>query len=114
MTQPIKVLVVEDNRITARIVQSMLRRLGYEVLEVVSHGEEFVKRAKELRPDVVISDVELEGDMNGIEAAKKLPDLPIAFLTGHCGSEKLKGFIIIDKQGFKAEDLKAAIEKALK
>jgi CheY-like chemotaxis protein len=68
-THPIRVLVVEDEAIVAADLKMMLRRLGYVPAAVVATGEEAIEQARELKPDVILMDIQLSGSMNGIEAA---------------------------------------------
>jgi CheY-like chemotaxis protein len=63
------ILVVEDDGIVALDIDSRLRSLGYSVSEIVSSGEEAVKKVQENKPDLVLMDIILKGEMDGIEAA---------------------------------------------
>lgn len=64
-----RILVVEDEIIVAENIRSRLRHFGYEVPVVVDSGEEAVQRAGEIRPDLILMDIRLAGEMDGIEAA---------------------------------------------
>ena len=66
-----KILVVEDDKITAMDLKSKLEQLGYSVPAIVPTGEEAIKRATEIHPDLVLMDIVLKGEIDGIEAAKK-------------------------------------------
>ena len=88
-----KILIVEDEAIFATSMQRILIRSGYDVSEPVSTGEEAVKRAKEEKPDLVIMDVMLEGNIDGIEAAmdiRSMHDMPIVFISGYQEEELLE------------------------
>jgi len=81
-----RVLVVEDQPLAAKDVDATLSVMDYEVPEIVRKGEEAIERAAELDPDVVLMDIELAGEMDGIEAAQRIQDehdVPIVFLTAH-------------------------------
>jgi CheY-like chemotaxis protein len=67
-----QILVVEDEIITAMDLQTRLKNLGYNVPVVVSSGEEAIKKVKENNPDLVLMDINLNGEMDGIEAASKI------------------------------------------
>lgn len=77
-------MVVEDESIIALDIKSRLKRLGYNIPAVVSSGEEAVKLAGEIRPDLVLMDILLKGSLNGIEAAKIIRNeicIPVIFLS---------------------------------
>lgn len=83
---PIRILVVEDERIVSMDIQARLRSLGYEVVGAVTTGEDAVRTAGEQRPDLVLMDIMLEGQMDGIEAAEKIRSqfgLPVVYLTAY-------------------------------
>lgn len=67
-----EILVVEDEGITARDIQQSLKSLGYSVAAVASTGADAVARAEEVRPDLVLMDITLRGDMDGIAAAETI------------------------------------------
>ena len=115
------ILVVEDESIVAKDIQVCLKRLGYEVVGVESTGEEAVKKAQELEPDLVLMDIMLKGDMSGIDAADEIRssrNIPVIFLTAYTDRntvDKAKetqpyGYII---KPFKEIDIQTAIEIAL-
>jgi len=81
-----QILVVEDERIVARGIQCELERMGYEVPQLAASGEEAVAKATELHPDLVLMDIVLRGDMDGIEAARRIRerlDIPVVFLSAY-------------------------------
>ena len=81
-----KIMVVEDERIVALHLSQQLRKLGYEVLPIVSSGEKAIRQVKELSPDLLLMDIHIEGDMDGIEAARRIVDefgIPVIYLTAH-------------------------------
>ncbi len=84
--QKTRVMVVEDEVLIGLMLVRKLRAYGYEVDDVVTTGEESVERAGRTRPSVVLIDVTLAGQMNGIEAARKIKDkysIPIIIFTGY-------------------------------
>lgn len=92
MNQPKeKILIVEDERLVAKDIESFLLSRGYIVTDVLSSGEEAVRAAREVRPDLVLMDVKLKGALDGIEASRLIRnelDIPVIFLTAY-GSEDL-------------------------
>ncbi len=115
------ILIVEDDRIVARDIQNRLKNLGFEVTASVSSGEEAIIRAKEDLPDLVLMDIVLKGEMDGIEAAEIIRsrfDIPIIFLTAHADEERFErakltipfGYVL---KPFQDRNLKITIEMAL-
>ena len=85
MTQT-TILIVEDEMIVAADLANKLGKLGYKVVGSADSGEESILMARELRPDLVLMDIILAGQMDGVEAAEQIRrefDLPVIFLTAH-------------------------------
>jgi diguanylate cyclase (GGDEF)-like protein/PAS domain S-box-containing protein len=81
-----RVLVVEDERIVALDLKAILRRLGYCLAGLTSSGTEAVELCESLRPDLVLMDIFLKGDIDGVEAACVIQrewDIPVIYLTAH-------------------------------
>jgi len=81
-----QVLVVEDENIVAKAIQSELNGMGYYVSGIAASGEEAVQKAAETHPDVVLMDIMLKGQMDGIEAARHMRDqfdIPVVFLSAY-------------------------------
>lgn len=92
MKQKATVLAVEDLRLVARDLESRLKRLGYEAA-VVSNGYEALSRAEALRPQIVLMDIVLEGDQDGIAVAEEMRrrfGVPVIFLTAHADEETVR------------------------
>lgn len=117
-----RILIVEDEMITAVDEQETLEELGYEVLDIVSTGEDAIAKAGELKPDLVLMDITLKTEMTGTEAAWQIReqfDIPVIFVTAkgnkaiydaaHYGH--VTGYII---KPFDVDKLKANIEAALR
>ncbi len=92
-----RVLVVEDEKIIAKDIESTLKRIGHESAGSVSKGEDAVTMTETLKPDLILMDITLKGELDGIEAAKIINDrygVPIVFITAHQDEvtiEKTKG-----------------------
>lgn len=88
-----RIMVVEDEGITALRIQGSLKQMGYVVTSMVFTGEEAVEKAAEDNPDLVLMDIILDGEMDGIEAAGQihaLHDIPVIYLTAHSDEKILK------------------------
>ena len=80
------VLIVEDERITALNIEERLRKLGYGIAGNVASAEKALSLACQTRPDIALMDIHLAGEMDGIEAARRLRDehhVPVVFLTAN-------------------------------
>ena len=86
MKKQLKVLIVEDERLTAKSLQLDMERLGAEVLEPVSSGKDAVDVALQEHPDFILMDIRLIGKLDGIDAATEIHSnkkIPIAFMSGY-------------------------------
>ena len=116
-----KLLVVEDEAIVAKDIQIRLRNLGYEVVAVASSGEGAIQKAAETHPDLVLMDIILKGEMDGIEAAEEIIsryDIPVVYLTAHTDEKTLQRAKITEPLGyilkpFGEKDLYGTIEISL-
>lgn len=80
------ILLVEDERIIALMMQQMIKRLGHQVVASVSTGREAVDAALKHRPDLILMDIRLEGEMDGIDAMNRIYEhrqIPVIFVTGN-------------------------------
>jgi PAS domain S-box-containing protein len=116
-----RILIVEDQRLIAADLESTLKRLGYDVVGSASTGEEAVPKAAEIAPDLILMDVRLRSDMDGIEAAdaiRKRMDVPIVYLTAYADEQTIVrakatgpfGYLV---KPFDERELYAAIEVAI-
>ena len=71
--QSAKVLVVEDERVVAMHLRQQLSRLGYEVPAMATRRADALTQIEELLPDIVLMDIHIEGDIDGIETAARIP-----------------------------------------
>lgn len=115
------ILVVEDQRIIACDIKDCLERFGYHVPAMTAYGEEAIEIAEKICPDLILMDVMLKGDKNGIEAAEEIAsnfNIPVVFLTAYyddCTLKKAKttqpfGYIL---KPFEETQLITTIEIAL-
>jgi signal transduction histidine kinase len=118
---PIKILVVEDEIIVAEDIAGRLKRMGYAVTATVPSGEEAIAKVAENPPDLVLMDIVLKGDMDGITAAEKIrinTNVPTVFLTAYADEKTLQRAKLTDPFGyivkpFQQQDLRVTIEIAL-
>lgn len=116
-----RILVVEDEIIVARKIASQLTQLGYTVVDTASSGEMAIAKANQHQPNLILMDIVLKGEMDGVTAASQICtqfDIPIIFLTAYADEATLKrakntlplGYIV---KPFSAGELRVAIELAL-
>src|SRR3712207_2615521 len=117
----VNIMVVEDESIVAKDLQSRLKKFGYAVPVVASSGEEAIVRASEHDLDLVLMDIRLKGAIDGIEAARQIHhrfQLPIIYLTAYADDHTLArakqtqpfGYIL---KPFKERELNTTIEITL-
>ncbi|MGI6564833.1 response regulator [Methanosphaera sp.] len=89
------ILIVEDESITALDLKFTLEEVGYNVIGITDNGQDAINIAAETSPDLTIMDINLKGEMNGIEAAKKLSELnlPVIFLTAYTDDDTFNKII---------------------
>ena len=115
------VVIVDDEQIVALDIRRTLERLGYTVPAMAADGEDAVRVAGELRPDLVLMDIRLRGSMDGIEAAGRISGqygVPVVFLTAFSDAATLErakacgpfGFLV---KPFEERELHSTIEVAL-
>lgn len=115
------VLVVEDESIVSKDIQHSLKKLGYNVVGAAATGERAIELARSENPDIVLMDIMLKGDMNGIETAevvKREMNIPVIFLTAYADEATLAKAKVTEPYGyiikpFKEVDLHTSIEMAL-
>ena len=116
-----RILIVEDELIVAQDLKNRLRLLGYDVVGAVMLGEQAIVLADTLRPDLVLMDIRLEGEMDGIVAAERIRRdfrLPIVFLTAYSEEDTIKRAKVVEPFGyiikpFEDREIRSTIEIAL-
>ena len=86
MENKIKILLVEDEFITVTLIKKRLEKNGYDVIHTAATGENAIISAKQNLPDLILMDIRLAGEIDGIETAtaiKAESDIPIIFVTGY-------------------------------
>ena len=116
-----KILVVEDESIVALDMQSRLAALGYDVVGIAASGEEAIDLVKRTAPELILMDIKLQGDMDGVDAAEaihKTADIPVIFVTAFADERTLSrakvthafGYIL---KPFQEREVLISIEMAL-
>ncbi len=85
-------MVVEDEAIVSLDIQGRLKSLGYDVAGIATSGEQALKLIEETSPDLILMDIMLEGDMDGIDTAAKINkyhSIPIIYLTAYADNDTL-------------------------
>jgi PAS domain S-box-containing protein len=116
-----KILVAEDEGIIAKDLEHTLKGMGYAVSGTASSGEEAIRKALETRPDLILMDIVLRGDMDGVAAAEEIRsrlEIPVVFLTAHADEKTLQRAKISGPFGyllkpFEERGLRGTIEVAL-
>jgi diguanylate cyclase (GGDEF)-like protein len=116
-----RILIVEDEAIVAMDIADTLRNLGHEVTDTVPSGEQATASVKENRPDVILMDIGLKGEMDGIQTAEQIRSqysIPVIFLTAYADEKTLERAKITAPCGyltkpFEETDLRIAIEVGL-
>lgn len=115
------ILVIEDEAIVSKDIQQSLKKLGYNIVGSAATGEKAVDLALETKPDLVLMDIMLKGDMSGIDAAEQIRQslkIPVIYLTAYADENTLAKAKVTEPYGyiikpFKEIDLHTSIEMAL-
>lgn len=116
-----KILIVENEAITALDIQKLLESMGFEVVSIVSSGMEAVRKARDLKPDLILMDILIKGNMDGIETAEEIMnlfDIPVIYLTAYSDEKTFERIKLTQPYGFITKpisysELRASIENAL-
>jgi len=118
---PKNVLITEDDLLTAKLLQESLKSLNYNVVAIAQNAEEAIELAGIHNPNLVIMDINLPGDIDGIEATKRIRTtykIPVVYLTSHSDTSTLERALNTEPNGyvlkpFKKQELFTVIEMAL-
>jgi PAS domain S-box-containing protein len=116
-----RIMVVEDEGITAMSILNSLKEMGYAVIPPAFSADEAIERAREARPDLVLMDITLRGEKDGIEAAGQIHtqlSIPVVYVTALSDEKMMKRIKMTEPFGyiakpFEDKELKVAIEIAL-
>jgi YesN/AraC family two-component response regulator len=116
-----KILIVEDERLVAQHISQLLKDADYDICAIASDGGTAIKKIVELGPDLVLLDIRIKGETDGIEVGEHIQhfyDIPILYLTAFSDSDTLKRVKVTNPLGyilkpFRSEQLLSAISIAL-
>ncbi|MCC5914505.1 MAG: response regulator [Balneolaceae bacterium] len=120
MSETKKVLIVEDDLILNLLYESYMEKLGFETEGELVYGKTAIETAKKVKPDLILMDISLEGDMDGIQAMteiRKFSDVPVIYITGnsdkaHHERAKLTNYTDYLIKPIEFNELKASLIKA--
>jgi DNA-binding response OmpR family regulator len=113
------VMIVEDDLILNLLYESYLEKLGYDAEGELVYGKTAIEVAKKIKPDLILMDISLEGDIDGITAMKeirKFSEVPVIYITGnsdpqHVHRAKETGYLDYLVKPIEFNDLKDSIER---
>ncbi|MBN1432338.1 MAG: response regulator [Methanomicrobiaceae archaeon] len=116
-----KVLIVEDEVIVAMSIERTLSSFGYDITGLSTTPEDAIRMAGELKPDLILMDINLDGEIDGIDAAEKITemlDIPVVYLTSYTNEETLRRAIGTNPYGYltkpvRPKEIYTTIETAL-
>ncbi len=98
-----KILIVEDDKFISAVYSLFLKNLGYEIVGSCKNGSEALIECERKKPDIVLMDIHLEGDLDGIQTAERLRrecEIPIIFVSGDTSSEVVERAVISNSYGY--------------
>lgn len=119
--QNARIMIVEDERIIARDLQNRLEQLGYHVIAIASSGDEAIRKAAYIHPDLVLMDIVLKGDKDGVQTAGQIQsqlNIPLIYITAYGDDGTLERAKTTEPSGyllkpFHIKELRSSIEIAL-
>ncbi|HKK45223.1 MAG TPA: response regulator [Balneolaceae bacterium] len=114
-----KVIIVEDDLILNLLYESYLERLGFETEGELVYGKTAIETAKKIDPDLIIMDISLEGEIDGIDAMleiRKFSEVPVVYITGnsdpyHVERAEETNYLDYLTKPIEFDDLKKSISK---
>lgn len=118
--EKLNIFIVEDESIVAKDIQNSLIKLGYNVVGIANNGKDAIEKILELKPDLLLMDIMIKGDLTGIDVSDKIKEklnVPIIFLTAYADEGTLAKAKVTEPYGyilkpFKEVDLHSTIEMA--
>ena len=116
-----RVLIVEDDLLLSMVEERLIQNLGYSVVGKAEKGSEAVSKVAELNPDIVIMDISLKGEIDGVETMQKIREnsnVPVIYLSGsadryHYERAKKTGFAEFLEKPVTSGDLEEPLHEAL-
>lgn len=121
MQKTVHVLIVEDEYILARNLKEGLETFGYKVVDIVDSGETAIEKATELRPNIILMDIRIRGNLDGIQTAEYIwqkLQIPVIYVTGHSDRNTVERATLTFPFGYvlkpiREKELHVAIQTAL-
>lgn len=118
---PARILIVEDDRVVARDIAQQMSCAGHTVVAITARGEDALALAAETAPDLILMDMRLEGELDGIDTARLLREnfnLPVVFLTAYADEETVRRATVTEPSGYVLKpfddmQLRTVVEMAL-
>lgn len=115
-----KILIVEDDMILSMVLERMIGKLGHEVVDKKITGKAAIETAQELQPDLILMDIQLKDDVDGVEAMqeiRKTSSVPVIYITGNSDQYNLRrakqtNFVDYLVKPIQMSDLEKSIAKA--
>lgn len=98
-----KILIVEDDRFISAVYSLFLKNLDFEIVGSCKNGNEAIHACEEKRPDIVLMDIHIEGDLDGIQTAERIKlecEIPVIFVTGDTSSQVVKRAVSSNSYGY--------------
>lgn len=116
-----RVLIVEDDMLLSMVEERLIQKLGFSVVGKVTEGADAIDKVFDLEPDVVVMDISLKGDMDGIEtmeAIREKSGVPVIYLSGssdryHYERAKKTGFVGFLTKPITSGDLRGPLSNAI-
>lgn len=111
-----RILIVEDEIVSALALEKLLSRMGFVVVRIVATGEAAIESARTDRPDIVAMDIRLAGSMDGIDAASAIVancQIPIVFMTGYDDSATRTRAMRLKPLGYMVKPISAKLIKEM-
>lgn len=114
-----KVLIVEDDLILNLLYEGFLENLGFDTEGELVYGKTAIEAARRLKPDLILMDIILEGEIDGIEAMehiREFSDVPVIYITGNSNPQfveraKATNYLAFLTKPIEMEDLKRAVRE---
>ncbi|MDG5767410.1 response regulator [Balneolales bacterium ANBcel1] len=98
-----RIILVEDDFIIALLLEKQIQRMGYEVADKIDNAEIAVERIRTENPDLILMDIKLVGEMDGVDAMMKVREfsnIPVIYLTGNADENTRRRALETDPEGY--------------
>ncbi len=98
-----RILIVEDDKMICSIFSMFIKELGHQMVGISPNGQDAIIKATESKPDIILMDIHLQGEINGIETARIINDalnIPVIYISSDIEESTLKEAILSNTYGF--------------